>query len=101
VNRQPARWTTVLSIALVVGAAAVIMYLVTTFLFHFSSGQYRMGLVVDLAALLVVLGTLVLAAIVWRARSPAAAVRWTAIATGIAWVAAIIIEWGLSFAYGA
>ena len=100
-NRQPARWTTVLSIALVVGAAAVIMYLVTTFLFHFSSGQYRMGLVVDLAALLVVLGTLVLAAIVWRVRSPAAAVRWTAIATGVAWVAALVIEWGLSFAYGA
>jgi hypothetical protein len=101
VNRQPARWTTVLSIALVVGAAAVIMYLVTTFLFHFSSGQYRMGSVVDLGALLIVLGTLVLAAIVWRVRSPAAAVRWTAIATGVAWVAALVIEWGLSFAYGA
>jgi hypothetical protein len=42
-----------------------------------------------------------LAAIVWRARSPAAAVRWTAIATGVAWVAAIVIEWGLLFAYGA
>jgi hypothetical protein len=77
------------------------MYLVTTFLFHFSSGQDRMGPVVNFGALGVVLGTLVLAAIIWRARSPAAAVRWTAIATGVAWVAAIVIEWGLSFAYGA
>ena len=100
-SRQPARWATALSIALIVGAAALVMYLVTTFLFHFSSGQYRMGPVVDFGALGVVLGTLVLAAIVWRVRSPAAAVRWTGIATGVAWVAAIVIEWGLSFAYGA
>jgi hypothetical protein len=88
-------------IVLIVGLVAPVMYLVTTFLFHFSSGQDRMGPVVNYGALGVVAGTLVLAATVWRIRSPAAALRWTAIATGVAWVAAVVIEWGLSFAFGA
>jgi hypothetical protein len=77
------------------------MYLVTTFLFHFSGGQYRMGPVVDYSALAVIAGTLLLTAIVWRVRSPAAALKCAAIATPAAWVVAIVVEWGFSFALGA
>lgn len=90
-----------LSIALIVGPAALVMYLVTTFLFHFSGGQSRMGPVVDYGALTVIAGTLLLTVIVWRVRSPAAALRTTAIVTPVAWVLAIVVEWGLSFAWGA
>jgi arginine exporter protein ArgO len=98
---RPPAWATVLSIALIVGLVAPVMYLVTTFLFHFSGGQYRMGAVVDYGALAVVVGTLVLAVIVWKVRSPATALKWTAIATPVAWVVAIVVEWGFSFALGA
>lgn len=90
-----------LSLVLLIGVAGGFMYLVTTFLFHFSSGQYRMGPVVDYIALAVVAGTLLLAAIVWRIRSPAAAVKYTAIATPVVWVVAFFIEWGFSFVVGA
>lgn len=86
---------------LIVGLVAPVMYLVTTFLFHFSSGQDRMGPVVNNGALGVVAGTLLLAAVVWKVRSPGAALRWTAITTPVAWVVAVIVEWGLSFAFGA
>ncbi len=99
--RMPARWTTALAIVFIVGLVAPVMYLVTTFLFHFSSGQDRMGPVVNYSALGVVAGTLLLAPVVWKVRSPGAALRWTAIATPVAWVVAVIVEWGLSFAFGA
>jgi hypothetical protein len=97
---RPPTWATVLSIALIVGLVAPVMYLITTFLFHFSGGQYRMGPVVDYGALGVIVGTLVLAVIVWRVRTPAAALKWTAIATPVAWLVAIAVEWGFSFALG-
>ena len=77
------------------------MFLATTFLFHFSSGQDRMGPVVNYGALAVVAGTSLLALIAWRIRSPAAALKWAAIATPVAWVAAALVEWVLSFSLGA
>jgi hypothetical protein len=98
---RPPAWATVLSIVLVVGLVAPVMYLITTFLFHFSGGQDRMGPVVNYAALAVVVGTLAVGAIVWKVRSPAAALRWTAVATPVAWLVAIAVEWGFSFAWGA
>jgi arginine exporter protein ArgO len=98
---RPPTWATVLSIALIVGLVAPVMYLVTTFLFHFSGGQYRMGPVVDYGALAVIAGTLLLTAIVWKVRSPAAALKTASIATPVAWFVAILVEWGLSFAWGA
>lgn len=39
------------SLLFLVGLTGAFMYLVTTFLFHFSGGQYRMGPVVDYTAL--------------------------------------------------
>jgi hypothetical protein len=101
VRSTPSKWATGLSIAIIVGPAALVMYLVTTFLFHFSGGQYRRGPVVDYGALTAIAGTLVLTAIAWRVRSPAAAVKTAAIATPVAWVLAIAVEWGLSFVWGA
>lgn len=77
------------------------MFLATTFLFHFSSGQYRMGPVVNYGALAVVVGTSLLAVIAWRIRSPAAALKWAALATPLAWVAAALVEWVFSFFLGA
>jgi hypothetical protein len=77
------------------------MFLATTFLFHFSSGQDRMAPVVNYGALTVVAGTSLLAVMVWRIRSPAAALKWAAIATPVAWVAAVLVEWVFSFFLGA
>jgi hypothetical protein len=89
-----------LTLVFLIGLAGAFMYLVTTFLFHFSSGQDRMGPVVNYGALVVIAGTTLLAAISWR-RSPSTAVRYTAIATPVAWAVAVFAEWGLSFVFGA
>jgi hypothetical protein len=91
----------VVAIALIVLSAAGVGYLVTTFLFAFSGGQYRMVAVVNAGALIVV-GLGVLAGVgMWLFKSPAAAIKWTAIVTGVGWVAAVIAEWFISFTLGA
>lgn len=89
------------SLLLLIGLAGGFMYLVTTFLFHFSSGQGRMGPVVDYTALTVIVGTILLSALVWKVRSPTAAVTFAAIATPVAWAVAVFVEWRISFALGA
>ena len=89
------------AIAVIVLGVAAVGYLVTTFLFAFSGGQYRMVAVVNLGAVAVIsLGVLV-AAVMWMVRSSAEAIKWTAIATGGGWVAAFIAEWLISFSLGA
>jgi hypothetical protein len=88
-------------IAAIVLPAAGVAYLVTTFLFAFSGGQNRMVLVVNLGALVVIGLQVLVAVLAWSLRSPAAAVKWTVIATGAGWVAAIIVEWLISFRLGA
>jgi hypothetical protein len=85
-----------ISLIAIVGFASGFMYLVTTFLFHFSGGQVHMGPVVDYGALAVIALLILLAVIIWRVRSPAVAVKYTAIVTGVAWAVAVVIEWGLS-----
>ena|ERR1700674_2630952 len=90
-----------LAVVLTIGLAGAFMYLVTTFLFHFSSDQDRMGPVVNYGALVVIASTTLLAAIAWKIRSPSAAVRYTAIATPVAWAVAVVAEWSLSFVFGA
>jgi hypothetical protein len=88
-------------IALVLIPICGVGYLVTTFLFAFSGGQYRMVEVVNIGALIVfALGVLV-AAVAWRLRSPSAAVGWAAAATGAGWVVALTTEWLISFRLGA
>lgn len=77
------------------------MYLVTTFLFHFSSSQDRMGPVVDCGVIAVVTGTMLLAAIVWKIRSPSTAVICAAIATPVAWASAVFVAWRFSFVLSA
>jgi hypothetical protein len=89
------------SLVLVIGLGAAFMLLVTTFLFNFSAGQSRMGPVVNYGALAVIAATALVAVVTWRTRSPADAVKYTAIATGVLWVVALIVEWGFSFALGA
>jgi len=89
------------AIAVIVLGVAAVGYLVTTFLFAFSGGKYRMVAVVNLGAVAVIsLGVLV-AAVKWIVRSSAEAIKWTAIATGGGWVAALIAEWLFSFSVGA
>jgi hypothetical protein len=98
------RTTKVVVALLVVFIIAVIsaaMYGVTTFLFHFSGGQARMGPVVDYGAIVVITVSLVIAAIVWKRRSPTAAAIYAAVGTPAAWVVAVFIEWCLSFVLGA
>jgi uncharacterized membrane protein len=97
---EPPKWVTALSILVIVGFVDGFMFLVTTFLFHFSSGQDRMGPVVNYGGLGVAAGTLLFAATVWRVRSPVDALKWAAIATPVAWVAAALIEWVFSFSLG-
>jgi len=90
----------IVAIAAIVLPAAGFGYLVTTFLFAFSGGQSRMVAVVNDGALAVIgLGVLV-AVVTWRLRSPVAAIKSTAIATGAGWVAAVIAEWLISFRLG-
>jgi hypothetical protein len=86
--------------AIVIPAAAA-GYLVTTFLFAFSGGQYRMVPVVNTGAVAVMLVTLVVAAGAWRLRDASTAVKWTAAATAVAWPAVALVEWFLSFSLGA
>ena len=78
-----------------------VMFLLTSFLFDFSGGQYRMGPVVAYGALAAVSGALIVTAIAWRIRSPDAAAAWAAIATAVAWAAAILVEWRISYVLGA
>jgi hypothetical protein len=85
---------------LIVGAISGFMYPVTTFLFNFSSGQAHMGPIVQYGALAAVALSLVIAAIVWKVRSPTAAALSAAIGTPVVWVVAVFVEWGLSFEFG-
>ena len=84
-------------IALIIVFSGLVMWAVTTFLFHFSSSQGPMGPIVDNGALAVVLATALVAVLAWRARSPDAAVGWTGIATIGFWAIALFVEWQLSF----
>jgi hypothetical protein len=103
-NTGPARPSATISIvviALIVLPAAGLGYLITTFLFAFSGGQNRMVAVVNIGALAVVGVQVLVAAVTWRLRSPAAATKWAAIAVGAGWFAALIGEWLVSFKLGA
>ena len=90
-----------LLIGFVIAIISGVMYEVTIFLFYFSGGQSRMGPVVNYGALVVIAATVLFAAIVWRKRSPTTAAISAAIGTPVAWVAAIVVEWGISFELGA
>jgi hypothetical protein len=85
-----------LALVFLIGLGGGFMWLVTTFLFHFSGGQVKMGPVVDYGALAVIVLTALLTLIVWLVRSPKAALKIGAIATAVAWVVAVIVEWSLS-----
>ena len=91
------------AIGIVIGVlvSGAFMYLVTTFLFDFSGGQYRMGPVVAYGALAAIGGILVVSAIVWRIRSPATAAIWAGIATAVVWAVAVFVEWRVSYVLGA
>ena len=88
------------AVVLLVAVCAGVMYLITSFLFAFSGSQYRMVPVVGYGALAVIGATLLIAIVVWRLRSLAAAVKWAAIATALGWALAIVGEWILSFGLG-
>lgn len=90
-----------LAIVFIVVVISGFMYLVTTFLFAFSGGQYRMEQVVQYGALGVIAAMLLLAAVVWKTRSPTAALICAAIATPAACVVAVLVEWRFSFVLGA
>ncbi|HEY3085265.1 MAG TPA: hypothetical protein VGK28_07390 [Candidatus Dormibacteraeota bacterium] len=90
-----------IAIAGIVLLAAGIGYLVTTFLFAFSGGQYRMVTVVNAGALCVIALGLAAAVVGWMIRSPEKAIKWAAFATGIGWPVALIAEWLISFQLGA
>jgi hypothetical protein len=91
----------VIVIAVTIAVPAGLMYLVTTFLFAFSGGQYRMVAVVNDAALAMIAIPIVAAAIAWRVRSGAAAAVTAAAVTLGGWVATAVAEWVVSFWLGA
>ncbi len=91
----------ILVIAVLVFVPAALGWLVTTFLFAFSGGQYRMVGVVNLGAVAVIALGLVAGAAAWLVRSRTAAIITAAFATIGGWVAAVIVEWVLSFWLGA
>jgi len=100
VNPTPA-FIWVIVIATVIAVPAGLMYLVTTFLFAFSGGQYRMVAVVNYAALAMIAIPIVAAAIAWRVRSGAGAAVTAGAVTLGGWMATVVAEWLLSFWLGA
>lgn len=82
-------------IVVVVGVISGFMYLITTMLFQFAGGQSPIRPVVDYGPLVVIAAMLLLAAIVWKVRSPSAAAICVAIATPVACVVAGFVEWRL------
>src|SRR2546429_8959866 len=98
--RTSAPLGTVAVTRIVLGVAAV-GYLVTTFLFAFSGGQYRMVAVVNLGAVAVIsLGVLV-AAVKWILRLSGEPIQGMGIATAGGWGAALIPAWLVFFFVGA
>ena len=91
----------VIVIAAAIAFPAGLMYLVTTFLFAFSGGQYRMVAVVGYGALAMIAIPLVAAAVAWRLRSGAVAAITAAAVTLGGWVVTAVTEWVLSFWLGA
>jgi len=81
------------ALVVIIGLGGGFMWLVTTFLFHFSGGQVKMGPVVDYGALLVIALTILVAVAAWILRSPVAAVKLAAITAAVAWVVAVVVEW--------
>ncbi len=98
---QPPAVGLAVAIAVIVLVVSGFFYLVTTFLFAFSGGQYRMVAVVNAGAVAVIALSAVVAVVTWLMRGPAAALKWTVIAAGAGCVAAIVVEWLLSFRLGA
>jgi len=90
-----------LAIGAIVAIAGGFGYVVTTFLFAFSGGQYRMVGVVNIFALGVIAVGLLAAVAGWWLRSRWAAITSAGIATGIGWAVALIAEWLVSFQLGA
>jgi len=88
-------------IAGIVIGGTVFTYLLSTFLFAFSGGQSRMVPIVGYGAIAVAGIGVVVAAAVWRWRSAVEATKWTLIAMPIGGVAVVVVEWALSFAFGA
>jgi hypothetical protein len=97
---RPAKIAVALVIVIGVALASGFMFGVTTFLFNFSGGQYRMGPVVGYGALAAMTATLLVAAIAWKIRSPAAAVLSTGVALAVNWTVAIFVEWRISYVLG-
>jgi hypothetical protein len=83
------------------GTLGAVMFGVTTFLFDFSGGQYRMGPVVldgFLAVGVFVLASGMLALV--KTQSLGTAVRVLLVSAVLAWSIAAFVEWRLSFPLG-
>jgi hypothetical protein len=81
---------------------AYVMFAITTFLFHFSGGQYRMGPIVTAGPFIAIAAALVAGSITaWRTAQFGLAFGVMARATGIAWAVLVLGYWLLSFAFGA
>ena len=91
----------ILAIVGATGVAAAFGWLVTTFLFAFSSGQGRMVPVVGYGALAMVAVPLVVGTVAWRLRTPLIGFIGAMVAIGAGWVVLIIVEWLISFQLGA
>jgi len=93
------RW--ILAVIGVVGGAAAFGWLVTTFLFAFSGGQYRMVPVVGYGVAAMIVVPLGAAAVVWKLRSAPAGLLAAVAAAGIGWIVTLVVEWLISFSLGA
>jgi hypothetical protein len=56
---------------------------------------------VNYGALVVIAAAVLFAAVVWKMRSPTTAAISAGIGTPVAWVVAIVVEWGISLRLGA
>ena len=86
----------------VYGPIGVLMYGITTFLFAFSSGQYRMVPVVNAGFLIVMFSGLIVGIVPLVQGWPVGRIMVAMLsAAALSWLVAVIVYWRLSFQLGA
>jgi hypothetical protein len=96
------RWVMLpLAWLLLCGPPGAALFLITSFVFAFSSAQYRMVAVVSTAGWSVALGALGVGALALaRTRALRAAVPLMLLASALGWCVAVVVEWHLSRTLG-
>ncbi len=102
VTRRPLEWVLLLlGWVAIAGPSGFVMYAVTTFLFAFSGGQYRMTPIVGAAPWVVGVGALLVGGGVLAATRSLPRALWAVVRSiAVAWPLAVLVLWVVSFRLG-